>query len=184
MKTAISFFQPIILLPAVFMLLFSLPISAQKPGSTNIDAQREAMRKLLFLSGHWSGPVTIVRGTGEPLHLTQSEDVEYKLNGLVLLIEGKTTNSEGKVLFNALAAIAYDEASGTYRFRAYNDGRYLDTELSVSSDGFSWSFTAGQAHIVNTMHLTDIDGWKELTEVAVNGNPPHRSMEMLLRHQP
>jgi hypothetical protein len=53
-----------------------------------------------------------------------------------------------------LATISYDDASHAYRFRAFNDGHYLDTELSVPANGFSWSFTAGPAHIVNTMHLT------------------------------
>jgi hypothetical protein len=148
----------------------------------SVDAQREAMRKLSFLAGHWSGPVTIVRGTGEGLYLTQTEDVEYKLDGLVLLVEGKSTN--GKVLFSALATMAYDDASHTYRFRAYNDGHYLDTELSVPANGFSWSFTAGPAHIVNTMHLTGKGEWDEVTEVTVGSNPPHRSVDMLLQHLP
>ena len=30
------------------------------------------------------------------LHLTQTEDVEYKLDGLILLIEGKSTSPDGK----------------------------------------------------------------------------------------
>jgi hypothetical protein len=182
MKTAISLCRPRTLLPAVFMFLFTLTLFAQQPVSSSVDAEREAMRKLSFLSGHWSGPVTIVRGTGEPLHLTQTENVESKLDGLVLLMEGKSTNSDGKVLFNALATIAYDDASHTYRFRAYNDGRYLDTELLVSSNGFSWGFTAGPAHIVNTMQLTGKGEWSELTDVTVGSNPPHRSVEMLLQH--
>ena len=117
-------------------------------------------------------------------HLTQTEDVEYKLDGLVLLIEGKSTSADGKVPFSALATIAYDDASHTYRFRAYHDGHYLDTELSVPANGFSWSFTAGPAHIVNTMHLTGKGEWDEVTEVTVGSNPPHRSVDMLLQHLP
>ena len=189
MKTAISTFtlQPFLsttLLAAVFMISFSLSLAAQQPVSKSVDAQREAMRKLSFLAGHWSGPVTIVRGPGEALHLTQTEAVEYKLDGLVLLIEGKSTSADGKVLFSALATIAYDDASHTYRFRAYNDGHYLDTELSVPANGFSWSFTAGPAHIVNTMHLTSKGEWDEVTEATVGSNPPHRSVDMQLQHQP
>jgi hypothetical protein len=172
------------LLAAAFVISFSLPIAAQQPGSNSVDAQREAMRKLSFLAGHWSGPVTIVRGPGEGLHLTQTEDVEYKLDGLVLLVEGKSTSAGGKVLFSALATMAYDDASHTYRFRAYNDGHYLDTELSVPANGFSWSFTAGPAHIVNTMHLTGKGEWDDVTEVTVGSNPPHRSVDMLLQHLP
>lgn len=157
-------------------------LAAQQPGNS-ADAQRQAMRKLSFLVGHWSGPATISRGPGEPLHLTQTEDVQYKLDGLVLLIEGKSASADGKVLFSALATIAYDDASGAYRFRAYNDGRYLDTELSVPDNGFSWSFTAGPAHIVNTMHLTDKGQWAETTETTVGDHPPMRSVDMLLQRE-
>jgi hypothetical protein len=176
MKTAIC--------ASAFITSVSLSLAAQQPPSNSADAQREAMRKLSFLAGHWSGPVTVVRGPGEPLHLTQTEDVEYKLDGLVLLIEGKSTSADGKVAFSALATISYDDASHTYHFRAYNDGHYLDTELSVPTNGFSWSFTAGPAHIVNTMHLTGKGEWEEVTEVTVGSNPPHRSVDMLLQHQP
>jgi hypothetical protein len=189
MKTTIPnfTFSPFLsttLLLAASLIAFSLTLVAQQSGSSSVDAQREAMRKLSFLSGHWSGPITIFRGTGEPLHLTQTEDVEYKLDGLVLLIEGKSTSASGKVLFNALATIAYDDASRTYRFRAYNDGRYLDTELSVLDHGFSWGFTSGPAHIVNNMQLTAKGEWNEFTEVTVGSNPAHRSVEMVLQHQP
>jgi len=172
------------LLAAVFMFSFILSLAAQQPASSSVDAQREAMRKLSFLAGHWSGPVTIVRGPGEPLHLTQTEDVEYELDGLVLLVEGKSTSADGKILFSALATIAFDDASHSYRFRAYNDGHYLDTELSVPANGFSWGFTAGPAHIVNTMHLTGKGEWDEVTDVTVGSNPPHRSLDMLLQHLP
>jgi len=172
------------LLSATLVLSLSHPLAAQAPVSNSVDTQREAMRKLSFLAGHWSGPVTVFRGPGEALHLAQTEDVEYKLDGLVLLIEGQGTSADGKVVFSALATIAYDDASHTYRFRAYHDGHYLDTELFVPANGFSWSFTAGPAHIVNTMRLTSKGEWNEVTEATVGANPPHRSVDMLLQHLP
>lgn len=189
MKTAVSTFTfarllSTTLLAATFTISFSLLLAAQQPGPASADAERAAMHKLAFLAGHWSGPVTIVRGPGEPLHLTQTEDVEYKLDGLVMLVEGASTSADGKVLFSALATIAYDDASHSYRFRAYNNGHYVDTELSVPANGFSWGFAAGPAHIVNTMHLTEKGEWAEATEVTVGSNPPHRSVDMLLQRQP
>lgn len=190
MNTGISAFtlQPILsktlLAAAALMISFNLALAAQQPVSNNVDTQREAMRKLSFLVGHWSGPVAIFRGPGEQLHLTQAEDVQYKLDGIVLSIEGKSTSADGKVLFSALATIAYDDTSHTYRFRAYHDGHYLDTELSVPAEGFSWGFTAGPARIVNTMRLTSKGEWDEVTDVTVGSNPPHRSVDMLLQHLP
>jgi hypothetical protein len=171
------------LLATAFVVSFTPSLAGRQPGSSSVHVQLEAMRRLSFLTGHWSGPVTIIRGPGEPLRLTQSEDVEYKLDGLVLLIEGKSTGADGQVEFSALATIAYDDVSHSYRFRAYNDGNYLDTELSAPVNSFSWSFTAGPAHIVNTMHLTDKGEWDEVTDETVGTNPPHRSMEMQLQHR-
>lgn len=159
-------------------------VSTQTSGPS-ADIQRQAMQKLSFLAGHWSGSVTVVRGPGEPLKATQTEDVQYKLDGLVLLVEGRSTATDGKVVFSALATVAYDDAAKTYRFRAYNDGRYVDTELAVPGNGFSWSYAAGPAHVVNTMKLTEKGEWQESTEVEMgSGQPPRKVVEMLLEKQP
>ena len=158
-------------------------LETPQPGMPNIDAQREAMTKLAFLSGHWSGRVSISRGPAESLKLTQTENVQYKLDGLVLLIEGESTDSDGRKQFQALATVAYDDASHAYRFRAYNGGHYIDTELTVQSNGFAWGFEAGPAKIQNAMHLTAKGEWQETTEVTLGTNPPHRSVEMVLEHQ-
>jgi hypothetical protein len=162
----------------------SCGVAAQQSASDGAQVQREAMRKLSFLAGRWSGPVTVTRGPGEPLHLTQTEKVEYKLDGLILLVEGKSTGTDGKAQFQALATIAFDNASHAYRIRAYHDGNYVDTELTVLTDGFSWGFTAGPAHIVNTMHLTNNGEWQEVTGVTVGNAPQRHSMDMLLERQP
>src|ERR1700676_5355747 len=128
------------------LLLLSVTLGAQQPQPNSVDVQRDAMHRLAFLAGRWSGPVTIARGP-EPIHLAQTENVEYKLDGLVLLIEGKSTGADGKAQFQAWATIAYDDATHAYRMRAYNGGHYLDTELTALADGFSWSFQAGPAHV-------------------------------------
>lgn len=170
-----------LLAASLFALL--LPLGAQQPPSTT-DGQREAMQKLAFLAGRWSGPVTVVRGPGEPKHLSQTEDVQFKLGDLVLLIQGASHNPDGSTSFEALATVAYDDVTKTYRFRAYNAGHYLDTELTVVPNGFSWSYNTGPAHIANTMHLNPKGEWAETTEVTVGGQPPMRSVDMLLQRQP
>jgi len=171
-----------LVLAAAALIGFSLSVRAQQPGGP--EAQRAAMQKLAFLAGHWSGPVTIVRGPGEPLKLTQTENIQLKLDGLVLLIEGQSTDKDGKVSFSALATVAFDEATHTYRIRAYHDGRYVDTEFVPTANGFSWSFDSGPAHVVNIMHLTDRNEWSEATDVTVGSNPTMHSVEMLLVHEP
>ena len=153
----------------------------QQPG---ISAQRDAMQKLNFLVGKWTGDATVTRGPGEPIKLTQTEVVQYKLDGLVLLIEGTGRDPDGKAVFNALATISYNDDTFTYHLRAYEGGHYLDTELKVLPHGFSWGYDAGPAKISNTMHLTEKGDWSETTEATVGSNPPRKSVEMLLTLQP
>lgn len=157
-------------------------LGAQSPSSTT-GTQCQAMQKLAFLAGHWSGPITVVRGPGEPLRAVQSEDVQFKLDGLVMLVEGKSTSADGKIQFSALATISFDDASKAYRFRAYNEGHYIDTELTVAGNGFSWSYAVGPAHVVNIMHLTDKNEWQESTEVDLGNNLPRKAVDMTLKRQ-
>lgn len=172
-------------LAATLLLGIIAPIlTAQSPTPDSTSGQREAMQKLTFLAGRWSGPVTISMGPGEPRHYTQTENVQFKLGGLILLVEGQTTAPDGKVLFSAFATVAYDGASHTYRIRAYNAGHYVDSEFTVTPGGFSWGFPAGPVQIDNTMRLTGKGEWNETTETTFPNRPSTHSVEMLLTRQP
>jgi hypothetical protein len=155
--------------------------SAQQP---NVTAQREAMKKLDFLAGKWSGDASVSRGPGDPMKVMQSENIQFKLDGLVLLIEGAARNADGKIVFQALATVSYDDSSSVYRFRSYNDGRYLETELKVIPQGFSWGFEAGPLKVSNNMRLNEKGEWVEVTESAYGATPPRKSVEMVLKRQP
>jgi hypothetical protein len=179
-----AFVRRLCVCSAVGLLLLTSETLVAQQAQPTTEVQRQAMQKLGFLAGRWSGPVTIIRGPGDPLRLTQTENVQFKLGGVVLLIEGQSTGTDGKAQFQALATVSYDEASHTYRIRAYNDGHYLDTELMALPDGFAWGFDSGPAHIQNAMHLTAQGEWQEATEVVLGSNPPRHSVEMLLQRQP
>lgn len=165
----------------IFALVSTLALLAQR--QPNVAAQRQAMKKLEFLVGHWSGAATVVRGPGEPLKLTQTEDVQFKLDGLVLLIEGTGHSADGQAVYRALATISYDDAANAYHFRAYNDGRYLDTPLAVTANAFDWGFASGSFKANNAMKLTDDGNWLETTEVTMGSAPLRRTVEMKLRKQ-
>ena len=147
-----------------------------------MEAEREAMKRLDFLVGKWSGRALVLRGPGEAIELRQSEEVHYKLDGLVLLVEGAGCNAEGQIVFQALAIISYDDTASTYRFRAYSDGHYLDTELIVRPRGFGWGYTFGPVMVNNTMQLDDNNDWVEVTETIIESSPPRQSVQMKL-HQ-
>jgi hypothetical protein len=159
-------------------LLLSLIAAAQQ--GPNLAAQHEAMKKLSFLVGTWSGDGVSTMQSG-PVKFQQTESVQYKLDGLVLVVEGTGRNAAGEVAFRALATIAYDDAARAYRFRAYNDGRYLDTELKVLDQGFEWGYEAGPAKVKFTMRLTPKGEWSESGEAIVGNAPPRKILDMTVR---
>ena len=122
--------------------LFAAAAAGQQAPDT--AAQREAMQKLSFLVGKWEGDASVVTMKG-PAKVRQTELVQYKLDGLVMMVEGTGRNPEkGHIVFQAFATIAYDDAAKVYAFRSYNDGRYLDTELKVEGQGFGWGYQAAR----------------------------------------
>src|SRR5262249_13429921 len=61
--------------------LFALAGQSYAQQQPNITGQREAMKKLAFLVGTWSGEAMVIRGPGETIKVRQTEDVKFKLNG-------------------------------------------------------------------------------------------------------
>jgi hypothetical protein len=177
-------FQTTRLLLAAGALL--LPGIAQIPRAPNIEAQRAAMKKLEFLIGTWTGEARVFRGPGEPVEMIQTEEAQYKLDGLVLLIEGVgRTKSDGKPALQALGLITYDYASETYRFRAFNDGRFLETELKLLDGGkaVAWGFTFGQIKTSSILRINEKGEWTELGEMTIGAQAPRKFMELTVRRQ-
>jgi len=55
------------------------------------------------------------------------------LDGLILVIEGVgRTKSDGHSVLQALGVISFDEQTATYRMRAFNDGRFLESEVTLA----------------------------------------------------
>ncbi len=144
------------------------------------------MKKLAFLVGKWSGEGRILRGPAGPTEFTQTENAEYKLDGLVLMIEGVGRGkADGKPSRQALGIVSYDDASGTYRMRAYNDGRYLETEMKLGEDGKSlrWGFASGEIRMMSVLRIADNGDWTESHEVVVGSRPAEKYMELRVSRQ-
>jgi hypothetical protein len=168
---------------ALFCWLAIACTAVAQPQRPNVKTQAEAMKKLAFLVGTWTGDATTARAN-QKIKVRQTEEVSYKIDGLVLLIEGTGRNPEsGEVMFRALATISYDDAAGVYHFRAYNDGAYLDTELKVPDKGFEWGYKAGPAQIAFVMKLNDVGDWVETGDVTMANTPAQRFFDMTVRKQ-
>ena len=171
-----------LVLPVLF-LLAAVPATAQPPGTAN----REALKKLDYLVGKWKGDATITRGKDKQ-SLKQTEDVEYRLGGAVLLVEGKGTGKlpgkeEEGLVFNALAVISYDAEAKKYAIKAYRaEGQSVDAILTLIDKGFVWGFQDAQRRVQvrYTMTLTDKGEWNEVGEYSPDGKAWTKFIEMTL----
>jgi hypothetical protein len=157
---------------------------AQSPPTPDLDAQRAAMQRLRFLIGEWSGEAVVARGPGVVVELIQTELAEFKLDGLVLVIEGVgRSKSDGKLALQAIGLITFDDARFTYRMRAFNDGRWLETDVQLLDDGQSltWGFTLGEMSTKSVLRINEKGEWTELAELTIGQRPPQRLLELVVR---
>jgi hypothetical protein len=169
-------------LSPLLMLAIISGVFAQGARNPRSEAQKNAMKKLSFLAGKWSGKATVRLGPGEPIELIQTEDIEYRLDGTILLIEGTGRDPKtGQVLFNAVGVVSYDAAKSVYEIRAYSDGRKVDSLLETDGAGFAWGFDSGPAQIRHVMKLTEKGEWSETTTAQVGDKPAMTSVQMLLQ---
>ncbi|SRR5579871_1325044 len=165
---------------AAILLLFA----AQTVRTPDIEAQRAAMKKLSFLIGEWSGEASVLRGPGTIVEINRTQVAQYKLGGLVLMIEGVgRTKSDNKPSLQALGFISYDDAVGTYRMRAFNDGRWLESDVKLLDDGksLSWGFALGDIHTQSTLRINDQGEWTEHADIVIGARPPQKLMDLVVR---
>jgi len=178
------------------------------------------MAKLAFLVGRWEGEARIYRGPGEPATagtatiLAMTEEAQYRLDGLILMIEGigrtmaddrpfnvdpgrptaatgKGTGRRqdaggtkmGKPALQAIGFISYDDAACSYYLRAFNEGRFLETEVKLGDDGKSltWGFTLEHIQTSSVLRINARGEWTEEHEITIGEQPARRFMEVVVR---
>jgi hypothetical protein len=169
---------------SIFCVALFFPCMAQQPRTPDLGAQRAAMKKLAFLVGKWAGEASMLRGPGEPVVMMQTEEAQYKLDGLLLSIEGVGRNkADGKPVLQALGIISYDDESGTYHMRAFNDGRFLETEVKLIDKGMTWGFALGQYRTSSVLRIDEKGDWTEVHQITVGTEAPRKFIELSVSRQ-
>ena len=168
------------ILALAFVLLGAVPaFSADAPDK---GAHQAAMQKLSFLTGDWEGGGTMAMGPGPRLPFNQTERIQFKHDGTLLLIEGQGKAAQtGAVVHDALAVVTFDPASGRYKFRSFAAvGRFADTEATVEANRMVWWLNFGPQKIRYTV---DVDNgvWREIGERSTDGTTWVAFFEMTLR---
>ncbi len=170
----------------LIILLFSVSISlkAQQPTITD-SVTLKSMGKLQWLEGNWSGEGWV--DSRDARHFfNQTESIQTKVKGTVMLIEGLGVDKENaKIKHEAFAVISYDIFARKYLMRAFkSDGKYIDANIDVEEDGtLVWGFKIGDAPEVRYTIKKLNETWIEVGEYSLGAGKWTKFYEMTLNKQ-
>ena len=165
-------------------LLCISPFALLAQASTSV--QRAEMKKLDWMGGHWKGTGWIQMGPQGRKEFAQTETIQGKLDGLVLVIEGQGKSKEdGSTVHTALAFVSYDEGAKTFRWRAFTaEGRQTDTVAKVGTNTLEWGLEIPQrGRMRYTIKLNEKGEWFEVGEMTQDGQTWQKFFEMTLQRQ-
>ena len=141
--------------------------------------RQQAMARLQWMQGVWSGPASGTNPDRSRYSITQTERIGPMLGGDILAVEGRGYRTDGSTGFNAFATISFDEESQTYEMRAYAMGNAGTFPLTVNDNGYTWQIPAGPGQITYT---STFDGrtFREVGVFTMPGIPPQQVFEMNL----
>lgn len=168
---------------AFSLVSFSISAAEEKPAyrAPDVALQKEKMAALSILAGEWRGEGWTYGADGERHELTQTEEVAFMLDGVILTVHGagrsKEAAPDAKPDFEAFAVIAWDEKQNAYRFRSFANGHYGEFPLTVLEEGgFEWSAPGGIKYVA----LVKEGSWVEKGYRSAGASAPVQFFEMTL----
>lgn len=155
---------------------------AQELRPAGTQEQREAMQRLSWMDGEWTGTAAVYAGPGRTTSHSHTERIGPMIGGSIKVIEGRTTEADGEVTFNAFAVVSWDDATDRYTMRSWANGMAADFPLEATADGFKWSAPSGGGRMDYV--TTHRDGeWVETGDFVMPDGEPMRVIELRLRRR-
>ena len=161
---------------AVVLLASSMIALAPQNAPGGGAAEREAMKKLAFIVGEWTGEGKVLAGPGAGEKSAVVEKAEMKLDGIVLVLEGlgkrKAADGTvtGEIVHNAFGVITWDAKKGAYSMRAIkSDGAAVDAEAKFEGDKFIWGFEVPNGGRIRYTITLPEGRWHEFGEYSPDG---------------
>lgn len=173
-----------VLLLAALLGLVAAPAAGVAQGAPpDPAAHRAGMRRLAYMAGEWTGEGWIARGR-ERVAFRGGERVQWKLDSLALLVEGRFTapGADGAEVpvHTTLGVISFDPRQARYPFHTWlATGSAGEHELTLHDDGWSWGFEVPTGRIRYRTTFAG-DTWHEVGDFSRDGERWDRFFEMRL----
>ncbi len=165
----------------MFFALSALPIFAQMP-DFKIPVQ-VAMQQVSVIPGKWEGKGWTVGQNGEKSYTNVTENLQWKLDSTLILLEGFGKKDDGKVEHNALGVLSYDPFKKKFEMTSHLSSGLSTTanwEVIKPNEKFKWWFDDGRGGTIRYNITTDGKHWKEEGEYSKDGKTWNKFFEMNL----
>jgi hypothetical protein len=81
--------------------------------------------------------------------------------------------------------LSFDDETQKYSMRAFNDGRFLETEVRLldSGQGLAWGFELGEIKTSTVLRINEKGEWTELGEITIGSQAPRKFMDLTVSRQ-
>jgi hypothetical protein len=165
-------------------IAIALLLSASQLIAQDAKVNRENLRKLDFMTGNWKGEATIQQRGSAPIKVVQEEKIEWRLDSLLLTVEGTGRDPlTKKVNFHAFAIIAYNQQTKQLGMKSFTmEGRQTEAYFNVVADNqYTWGFDVPTGKIKYSITISpQAKTWVEKGEFSPDGTQWFPFMEMNL----
>ena len=144
------------------LILFTCLVSGL-PTHLFSQAMDSTMQAFAPLVGQWSGSGWVRTKTGKQVTFNQTEDVQFKLDGQLLVVNGIGKDpTSGVNVFEAYGILNYDAQQKHYFFNAYTlEGQHTMANIDLGNNQFDWWFkTPNGGTVKYTLKYNDTS-WTE-----------------------
>ena len=161
-------------------------ISTQSSAQPSETVAKEKMKVFASWAGRWHGEGSTQMGPGDPKKSTVDEQLDFKLDGTVLLIEGVGKAVPGNsVVHHALGILSFDQSDNQYKLNSYlKDGRSTQAWVKIIEDNkYQWGFDIPNGKIRYSITIDPAKKtWNEIGEISHdNGTTYSKFFEMNLK---
>jgi len=147
----------------------------------------DAMKDVSVLIGEWQGKGFRLDPAGEKHWSNVKQEIEFKLDGTIMQLEGVGKNDAGDVVHDAMGVLYYDAFKKVYKMDSHlASGLYANASFVVikANEEFQWSFDTPMGKMRYIIMITD-EGtkWNEIGEFSRDGTEWFKVFEMNLEKE-
>jgi hypothetical protein len=161
-------------------------VMGQTAAKATLPNDKSKMQIFSNWIGKWSGEGSMQQGPGAPKKSNVEETIEWKLDGMIVAVEGIGRTADDKIVHHAFGVLSYDQLTQTYKFKTYlKDGKTADAWFEPKgNDMFQWGFDVPSGKIRYTITIDpEAKKWAEVGEFTQDGNVWQKFFEMNLLKQ-